>query len=62
MTNGDRIRYMTNEELEDFLISEMWHDFKPSCKKSKFFSAENRPDCISCYGCVMDWIMKESES
>ena len=37
MTNADRIRSMSDEELAMYIKELMFNDFKPACKKSAFF-------------------------
>ena len=57
MTNADRIRAMSDEELAGFIKRLMFSDFKPACKKSTFFSAEHKPECDEdCVLCIMDWL------
>lgn len=62
MTNADRIRAMSDEELAYFLKCCMYNDFKPPCKKSTFFSALHRPDCEeNCTECICEWLQQPAE-
>lgn len=49
MTNGDRIRAMSDEELCEFLMCDVICDQKMS------------PDCEDCEKCVMDWLQQPAE-
>lgn len=62
ITNEDRIRFMSEDELAHFLKCCMFNDFKPPCKKSGFFTAEKRPDCDeNCAECIKGWLKKTAE-
>lgn len=62
ITNADRIRAMSNEEMAGFIKALMFSDFKPACKKSTFFSAEHKPECDEdCVSCIMDWLRQPVE-
>lgn len=61
-TNGERIREMSDEELAYFLKCCMFNDFKPPCKKSTFFSAQNKPECKhDCLECITEWLLQEAK-
>ena len=49
MTNADRIRAMSDEELCDFLMCDVICDQKMS------------PDCTDCEKCVLDWLQQPAE-
>lgn len=62
MTNADRIRVKTDEELAWFIKELMFNDFKPSCKKTSFFSAEHKPECEEdCVSCILQWLQLPAE-
>ena len=62
MTNAQKIRAMSNEEMAGFIKALMFSDFKPACKKSTFFSAEHKPECDEdCVSCIMDWLRQPVE-
>ena len=54
MTNADRIRAMTDEELEQFINNFIICDIRTNdeCKMSY---------CACCEVCVMDWLKQPSE-
>lgn len=57
ITNADRIRAMSDEELAGFIKRLIFSDFKPACKKSTFFSAEHKPECDEdCVLCITYWL------
>ena len=49
VTNADRIRAMSDEELCDFLMCDVICDQKMS------------PDCTDCEKCVLDWLQQPAE-
>lgn len=49
MTNADRIRTMSDEELCEFLMCDVICD------------QEMSPDCADCEKCVMDWLQQPAE-
>ena len=62
MTNADRIRSMSDEELAMYIKELMFNDFKPACKKSAFFSAEHKPECDEdCASCLLHWLQQPEE-
>lgn len=50
MTNADRVRAMTNEELAMFIAA--WR----SCPEGHFLED---PNCFSCKRCWLDWLKQE---
>ena len=55
MTNADRIRAMTDEELADWLY--MWAGGAPSCDRE----LQEKPDTKSCRDCWLDWLKSPAE-
>ena len=53
MTNADRIRSMTDEELAEFLFH-AWNN-------ASWCSAKDCPDEDSCLPCWLDWLKQECE-
>lgn len=53
MTNADRIRSMSDEELAEFL-----------CLPQKVCPVDNCEECLedSCQKCIYEWLRKEAES
>ena len=61
-TAADRIRTMSDDELARFIKALMFNDFKPACKKSIFFSAEDKPECNEdCVSCIKNWLRTSEE-
>ncbi len=55
MTNGDKIRAMSEEALT-ILIGEMGHDFPPYC------DGQIAVDCDGyCMRCCLNWLKREAE-
>lgn len=62
MTNADRIRASSDEQLALFFKELMFNDFKPACKKSTFFSAEHKPECEEdCVSCILKLLQQPAE-
>lgn len=56
LTNADRIRAMTDEELADFELGRM------CCPPGKPGCEENNLTCDSCYQCWLKWLKQEAEN
>lgn len=58
MTNADRIRGMTDEELAEFLDAEYWK--LNQCKSDAPVDDETK-ECLlpDCKGCWLDWLKQE---
>lgn len=52
MTNGDKIRSMTDEELESFFLCELDYDVCPPGKHCN-------PQIIPCCNCWKNWLKQE---
>lgn len=62
ITNADRIRASSDEQLASFCKELMFNDFKPACKKSTFFSAEHKPECEEdCVSCILKLLQQPAE-
>ena len=60
MTNADRIRAMTDEELMEFLEHDCWSiDY---CKKDAPIDQETK-ECLlpSCKQCWLEWLKQEAD-
>ena len=60
MTNADRIRAMTDEELMEFLEHDYWSiDY---CKKDAPIDQETK-ECLlpSCKQCWLEWLKQEAD-
>lgn len=55
MTNGDRIRAMTDEELADLFIEKHDDENYFACPV-RFFCGCSRSDCMVCF---LDWLKQE---
>ena len=57
MTNGERIRTMTDDDLACFLCSrvcdDLPHDATGDCIRGRYFD--------SCTDCLLDWLASETE-
>lgn len=57
MTNGDKIRKMTNKELAEFLSAVKNYCIKIPCGKCDFYDAESSVDDIICN--PLRWLKQE---
>ena len=59
MTNADRIRNMTDEELATFLNDD-WHDL-PECRRRAYNPEYGSEECYApdCKDCWLDWLKQE---
>lgn len=60
MSNAERIRSVTDEELAKLLMETAFYDFKRVCKKSTFFG---HGECDEmCVPCIVDWLQQPAET
>lgn len=59
MTNGDRIREMTDKELAELLIS--WPRW-PMCKRCYFRRRSSKDPIGVCKDCMRAWLRSQAES
>ena len=59
LTNADRIRSMTDEELAEFFVEAYWH----VCKSEEDIPIDpETEECMgSCKQCYLDWLKQEAE-
>ena len=62
MTNADKIRSMTDEELAEFIKNTRF-DCEYNCvARDKFFNSEEDEDCIEdCQGYILKWLKLEMQ-
>lgn len=61
MTNADRIRAMTDEELARMFLSCDDHIYRPCPSDTIAEYRQIRPasECYDCIGCWLDWLKQE---